>query len=206
MGLSYPKQFLKMGNETLLQRSIRIFSQMKLFDLITVVCNRESLQKAKNETSIIFKNLEFVMGGKTRHKSFLNGISNCHFLKEEIILIHDVARPFIEMGDIKNLINVTQEKGAASLSAPISETVIKKNNKNDIDSILDRNKLLAIKTPQAIRGDILGKALDLKTHNEPTDLCSWLFSLNIPVFFIETDAFNPKITYQKDLYFLSRMS
>ena len=102
MNLSLPKQFLKIQNQTLIQRSLRIFQEINIFDTIVIVSHKDSLNKMKQECKLFLdKNTFFVIGGKTRHTSFLNGMKKLKFDKNDIILIQDVVRPFVNREDIK---------------------------------------------------------------------------------------------------------
>ena len=113
-----PKQFLSLGHKTVFERS---------FDVLNTCV------KAKNIVCIIPKGSDAcifpqqVDGGNTRQESVFIGLEwlkkNTAIQDDDIVLIHDAARPFVKEGDIKNLIVALQTQSAATLASPLSDSL-----------------------------------------------------------------------------------
>ncbi len=123
-----------------------------------------------------------------------------NYLKnEEIILIHDAARPCLESEDIKKLLAALQTSRAATLATPVSTTLRRSEGEKEAADIIPRDDLWAIQTPQAFRyGDLLTahrKADPEKKYTDDTQLVS---ALGIAVKLIEGRETNIKITRPED--------
>ena len=86
-----------------------------------------------------------VLGGNNRMESVNNGLMAA---KEEIVLIHDGARPWIKKKQIHQLVEALTNESAAVLTIPIKDTVKMVEDDYIIDTI-DRNTLVRAQTPQA---------------------------------------------------------
>ena len=99
-----PKPFAKIGGKTLLEHSLNKFCKIKTIKNIVVVVNKKHLKFLKE---ISFKNINKVIGGKTRQISTLNALKYIkkNKFKCSNVLIHDSARPNISTNLIKKIIN-----------------------------------------------------------------------------------------------------
>ncbi|MFE4708707.1 2-C-methyl-D-erythritol 4-phosphate cytidylyltransferase [Peribacillus simplex] len=142
---------------------------------------------------------KLVMGGKERQQSVYNGLQHAG---EEIILVHDGARPFINVGQISELTNAASLHGGAVIAVPVKDT-IKKASNNKVVETVERSSLWAVQTPQAFRVSILKSAYEQAEAEAflGTDDASLLERINEQVVIIEGNYDNIKITTQEDLYF-----
>lgn len=143
---------------------------------------------------------EIIEGGQTRHDSVLASLETLNFDDTDLILFHDAARPFFTLADLESLVSSVLAYGSASLVSDIAETVLV-SNQGIVNGFIPRETLALAKTPQAIRGDRLKKALDLgsKIGEPPTDLCSWMEALNEKTGLVYSKTWNFKITNPEDL-------
>ncbi len=194
-----PKQFSLLRKEPLLIHSVKQFLNWGLTKQIIVVANEEYVKQTEEVLSQHLRyNDKIVLGGKTRHTSCLNGIHSISYDEEDIILIHDAARPFFTYKEIFELVNATIIHKAASLAEKISETLLEAKE-NLVEKILNRDLIYSIKTPQAIHAALLKRLIETNLQTEPTDLCSWLMEIQQKTFLISSNPFNFKITYETDL-------
>lgn len=143
---------------------------------------------------------EPIEGGSERSESVCNALNALsHINDKDIVLIHDAARPFVSSDDVRKLLNSLETYEAATLAAPVTDTV--RNGHNEIaGDILDRTNLRTIQTPQAFHYGTLKKAHDLRDKNTPaTDDTSLVSSLGIDVKLVEGSRENFKITLPEDL-------
>jgi 2-C-methyl-D-erythritol 4-phosphate cytidylyltransferase len=139
------------------------------------------------------------MGGKERQQSVYNGLQHA---EEDIVLVHDGARPFITLGQISELTTAASLNGGAVIAVPVKDTIKKAANKKVLETV-ERSSLWAVQTPQAFRVSILKSAYEQAEAEEflGTDDASLLERINEQVVIIEGNYDNIKITTQEDLYF-----
>jgi 2-C-methyl-D-erythritol 4-phosphate cytidylyltransferase len=142
---------------------------------------------------------KLVMGGKERQQSVYNGLQHA---EEDIILVHDGARPFINLGQISELTAAASLHGGAVIAVPVKDTIKKAANKKVLETV-ERSSLWAVQTPQAFRVSILKSAYEQAEAEGflGTDDASLLERINEQVVIIEGNYDNIKITTQEDLYF-----
>ncbi|MGE7596191.1 2-C-methyl-D-erythritol 4-phosphate cytidylyltransferase [Peribacillus frigoritolerans] len=142
---------------------------------------------------------KLVMGGKERQQSVYNGLQHAD---EGIVLVHDGARPFINLGQISELTTAASLHGGAVIAVPVKDTIKKAANKKVLETV-ERSSLWAVQTPQAFRVSILKRAYEQAEAEKflGTDDASLLERINERVVIIEGNYDNIKITTQEDLYF-----
>lgn len=141
-----------------------------------------------------------VYGGKERQHSVYNGLKAAR--SEGIILVHDGARPFIEVPFIQELVKVAKEYGAAVIAVPVKDT-IKRVHQSQVIETVDRSSLWAIQTPQAFRVSLLLEAHEKAIEIDflGTDEASLVERINHPVKIVEGSYDNIKLTTKEDIYF-----
>jgi 2-C-methyl-D-erythritol 4-phosphate cytidylyltransferase len=100
-----------------------------------------------------------VAGGAHRSESVANALELCG---EEIVVVHDAARPLVTPKLINAVIDrllSDQEAAAAIAAAPVTDTIKQASEGDQVERTLDRAALWAIQTPQAFRADALREAL-----------------------------------------------
>lgn len=116
-------------------------------------------------------------------------------------MVHDAARPFVQLEDLKNLVesSVSNNCGAI-LSCKVADT-IKEGSDNSIVTTVPRDKLYRAFTPQMFKTTELKEALTYCLDNNiaVTDEASAMESLHKKVMLIESDPINFKITTPGDL-------
>ncbi|EMO83248.1 IspD/TarI family cytidylyltransferase [Leptospira santarosai] len=199
IGSEIPKQFLEFSNEPILVHTLKKFRNWKKQKQIVLVSHSESLSKTESICAPFLENQDrIVEGGETRHESMLRGLSALTIQNEDIILIHDAARPFVLSRELDSLCESARENGISTLASRTSETVLEELN-GKTHSLLNREHIWFMKTPQGIRGDILKELLLLPTDPIPTDLCSWALAAGKKSSIVESHPFNLKITRKEDL-------
>ncbi|TGK34561.1 2-C-methyl-D-erythritol 4-phosphate cytidylyltransferase [Leptospira gomenensis] len=199
MGASVPKQFLEVNGEPILLHSLKRFQNWGKQKRIVLVSHEDSMEKTETICSPYLREDDrIVEGGDSRHASTLCGLSALELQNEDIVLVHDAARPFVLARDLDSLCENVRRDGAATLAARTSETVLEERNGQTV-SLLDREHVWFMKTPQGIRGDVVKELLFSSTNSEPTDLCSWALSAGVKAAIVESHPFNLKITRKEDV-------
>lgn len=189
------KQFLNIGDYSVLYRSFKKLSLAGAEEIV-VVTSKEDVDKVKD---ILHgeKHLRAVVeGGKTRQESVKNGFLACS-KDNDLILIHDAARPFVKIDEIKNVMSVARKTGAATLGAFVVDT-IKTLDGSVIEKTLDRDKLFSVYTPQVFSKSVYKSALE-NFDDSFTDDCSLVEASGTPVHAVVGSRDNIKITTKEDI-------
>ena len=213
------KQFIKILNKPVLFYSVDKFLSIKnIKKLIVVINNDKSNAKIFNE---ILKNynkeidagrLAFVFGGKERYNSVYNALSYlneyCNVSTKDKVLIHDSARPNVDIKDIKKLLLCLNKYNAITLAYKLSDSIkLIKNIDSNIKLVLksvDRDNFYLISTPQGFSFKLLfdcyQKFLNSKKSVKITDDLQIieLFSNN-KTYILDSSKLNFKITTKDDL-------
>jgi 2-C-methyl-D-erythritol 4-phosphate cytidylyltransferase len=207
MGSDLPKQFLKLENGlTILATTVLKFAENCNIDEVIVVAN----ESFKEETCRVIKNLSLnkpckvVNGGNTRQESSFFGVKAIENPQnDDVILIHDVARPFVSNEIINNSVKAMEKYDAASTVVPSSDTIYLLDAENEVIEIPERKNLCNVQTPQTFKYQII-----MQAHSEAEKVCKFDFTDDsgmVHYFKLATvgtvagDVKNKKITYLSDI-------
>ena len=194
------KQFKELNKKPIWVYSLNTFIRSKCIDeLILVIPNDslETLKKSQAFTSLNKKNnIKLVSGGESRKDSVINGL---RVVKKanNIVCIHDAARPFIKISYIKNSIDACSEFDGAIIAVPTVDTVKKVDN-NLIKNTINRESLWMAQTPQTFKKGKLLYAIKNFSHLNITDESMLMEEANFKIKLIEGDQYNFKITNEID--------
>lgn len=188
------KQFLKLNGEFIFVHSVNkmIDAGAKEVVLVTAKEDAKNAQYILNQKGI---NAKVTVGGDTRQISVANGFRQCT-PDDGLVIIHDAARPFVDLSDIERVVKTAEKYGAAVLGVPVKDTVKQVEN-GLIAKTVDRSNLYLAQTPQ-----VFNKRLYAKTSfiNEDITDDAGLFEVyGFSVHMVESVYPNIKITYPRDL-------
>lgn len=204
MGGALPKQYVRLGDISVLARTVKAFSALEEVNLITVVTNEEYMDRCREELDnlgLMSKVNEILPGGKERQDSIYNAVKQLP--KEvELVLVHDGVRPFVTGDLILRTIEAAKTYGAAVAAVPVKDT-IKETKENFLTNTLDRNNLYSIQTPQGFHKDILVHAYEeaYQKNIYGTDDAFLVEKTGQKVYVVKGDYFNIKITTLEDMVF-----
>ena len=163
MKMKDAKQFIKINNNPILYYSIDKFLNIKKIDRIIIVVNKKNLIN-KNIKQLITTydkylnngKIYIISGGNERYDSVFNALNfiNDYFgiNHKDKILIHDSARPNVNVKDIELLISKLNSYKVITLSYKLSDSIkeIKKNQLNikEVIKSVNRDDYYLIATPQ----------------------------------------------------------
>ena len=193
------KQFIKIHDKQLFLFSFDSFCSSNI-DKILIVSSKEDINYVRSLVSSNEKFLDVIAGGETRQQSVKNALD---YLKgiladDDVILIHDAARPLIKFPLINEVINKTIEYDCCSLILPIKDTIISLSD-NNYESTLERDKLASVQTPQGFKFKIIYEAHLKAIHSSATDDAQLVKNLGLNIHLIRGDEQNFKITTNEDL-------
>jgi 2-C-methyl-D-erythritol 4-phosphate cytidylyltransferase len=196
MGLPYNKLFHPLNDgRTILEHTIKIFIDDARCQQIIIATNAADLSRMMNMNT---GRVVLVNGGQTRQESVYKGLMAAN---EEVVLIHDGARPWLTKNSLDALLEVMATEDAAILALKAIETV-KVCEEGYVTQTIPRESVMMAQTPQAFKTYLLIKAhqLGLADAYQATDdaqLIEYYRLAKIKI--VEGDASNIKITTLNDL-------
>lgn len=193
-GLGYNKMLYKIDDITLLEKSVQIFANNKLFDELIVTASEADYPVY---TEILKPyNIKLVIGGKERMHSVYKGVLEA---TNNIVFIHDGARIYLDNDLINRLASYDQSYDGLALATPVVDTTLLVED-NQIKQVLNRDLLFNMQTPQVVNKD---KYLD--AYNQAiledmlfTDEMSLLTNYGYSCHIVKSEGYNKKLTNPED--------
>src|SRR3989338_6686530 len=207
MGANSNKVFLPLLGKPIIYHTIRIFENCNSVDSITIVVQKEDIEKINNiKNNNNFKKIKNIVdGGIERQDSVYNGLMAIKNLSnnidnEDIIIVHNGSNPLVKEDEINECIENTKQYGAAVVGFPVKDT-LKEAKEGIIIKTVDRTNLWQMQTPQAIKHGLFLRAFEnAKNKNlKFADDASLVEALGQKVKIIKCSNENIKITTPEDL-------
>lgn len=201
-GADLPKQYLKIGKLTVLEHTLSSVSPIDFASQTLVVArDDEHIQPLE-----LNNNIRIVYGGQERYDSVKAGIQSIAQSAnlDDLVLIHDVARPCVLAQDVQAVIEraVEHETGAI-LAVPVADT-LKFVHDGQIHHTVNRSHLWQAQTPQVFRLDKLLRLMDFLNNHQDivTDEALGFELMGLPVAIVQGSSSNMKLTHQADLFLI----
>lgn len=201
-----PKQFLTIGEKTILEHTVEKFNSNDYVDNIILVVNPKSRRLDLEEKILkrYEKVIEITIGGRTRRESTYNGLKS---IKDDdsLVLIHDAVRPFVSHDTINRCIKELKKHDAVYPAISSADTLIKASDDFFVEDIPMRKYMMRGQTPQGFKAEIIKRAHllaleDSKVDKEVTNDCGLINRYNLcRIKIVEGNRENVKITYPEDL-------
>lgn len=190
------KLLLPMKNHTVIEETLSIFESCAEIDEIGLVTNDPLIKEKSNAFS---KVKYIVAGGKERMDSVYQGLTKLK--KDDFVLIHDAARPFLSKNALKRCIKAAKAGKSFTLAVPVKDT-IKIVQDDIVQATPKRETLYQAQTPQGFLVSILLEAYERRDPDITYTDDSSLIELNQAVHVIEGEYSNIKITTIEDKEYL----
>ena len=193
----FSKLFFKVNGISPLEHLMKSVSNSPLINSITLVVNKDDKSEIAGFKKKYHKLDSVINGGITRQQSVFIALKSIRKkrvkTKNDIVLIHDAARPFLENQIIRNCISQLKKYDGVFPALNIDDTLRNKKNLNSYD----RNIIISSQTPQAFKFDKIYMAYRLIKGNYSDDVAiANEFGLKIKI--IEGQKLNFKITNPSD--------
>lgn len=208
-----PKQFLSIYNKPLIVHTIEAFEMHDDIDMILIVTNDTYIDDVKIwcKQYDLTKVQYIVAGGSSRQESVYNGLKKLEKIgisDEDIILIHDAARPLISQTIITDNIEACKKYQAVDTVIPSSDTIIRSVDKETICEIQKRSEQYQGQTPQSFTFKVINDAHEYAksiNNTETTDDCRLVLNMGKDVHLVNGSKLNFKITTFDDLMMLKAL-
>ena len=199
MGASLPKQFMMLGNEPILVRSINSIHEALPAAEIVVVLPTEHVELWKNLSArFIVAPHKIAHGGQERFHSVRNGLQAMS-QEVEYIGVHDAVRPMVSKKLIIRLMLEAEGHPAVipTIAPPDSYRIVQSEGSH----IIDRSTLRIVQTPQVFQAKTLREAYEQEFTPLFTDDASVVEATGTEITLIEGERENIKITTPADMIF-----
>ena len=202
-----PKQFLELKNEPILRLTVDKFLICPKIDHIVVAAPAIWIRHAQDVLrDLRFKDVQICEGGKTRQESLYKAVKHIESVfpvtTEDLVVSHDVVRPFVSLRVIEENLEALKHYDAVDTVLPATDTIVESKDGQVISSIPDRKTMYQGQTPQSFRRVAylnLYEQLDPNYLNNVTDAARILAENGLSVGLVKGDEFNIKITTEYDL-------
>ncbi len=159
------KQFTEIHGVPILVHTVRKFVAVPQVTEICVALRKPEMAHTEERLmkESAGKRLRVVEGGEHRQESVANALAAIQAGADDIILVHDAVRPFVDAEIIGNVIQAAQKYGAAIAGLPAVDTVKQVDRTAEgaiITSTIPRERVVMAQTPQGFRYEVIKKAFD----------------------------------------------
>ena len=196
-----PKQFQRIEGKLVIEYSIDLFLTFnECKRIIIALPDIHSIdEKVKKDERI-----KIIEGGDSRADSVREGFDVLMSLgHKQHILIHDVARPCLQLTDVQNFLNIFSSSKADGMifAKPSTDTLKSSKDGKVIDNTVDRSLFWEAQTPQIFNSQKLSQAY-LSYHGDLsklTDESSLFDNEKENILLFKSPSNNMKITNPGDL-------
>lgn len=213
-GAPTPKQYTKINERTLLEHSMARLAGSRYIDsCYLVIASEDTLA----QTLKLPLPVKWVEGGDERWQSVqagLHAVIQAGAKPNDLVLIHDAARPAVAIADIDAVIEAAMEEpNGATLATPVVDTLKAQSEQSAesghevkpyISHTIDRAGVWQSQTPQVFRVGKLHQALSYVAQKGIiiTDEASAFEAMSLPIRMVKGSRQNIKLTYPEDLELL----
>lgn len=214
-GSDLPKQYHHIAGQSILEHSLNQLAGSDYIDECQLVVAAHDARATQLKCSLPVR---LCVGGAERWQSVQAGvdaITQAGAHADDLILIHDAARPAVPVMDIDAVIGAAIEQPyGAILATPVADTlkqvvdtVKHPSSRLIIDHTVDRSNLWQAQTPQVFRLGYLQQVLSYIASQgiAITDEASGFEVLGYPIAIVHGSRQNIKLTYPEDLPLLAAL-
>ena len=154
-----------MDGVPIIVHTLRKFAAVPEVDEIYIAMRKPESEtfEARLRQEHFAKPIHIVEGGEHRQQSVGNALAALKAAKEDVILVHDAVRPFVDAETIGNVIEGAEKRGAAIAAIPAFDTIKQVDRTSEgavVNATIPREHIVLVQTPQGFRYHVLKKAFD----------------------------------------------
>jgi 2-C-methyl-D-erythritol 4-phosphate cytidylyltransferase len=200
------KQFTEIGGAPILVHTLKKFDAVDAVTEVIVALRKPEMEafSPRIEREHLRKPARYVEGGEHRQDSVAAALRSIKAAPDDLVLVHDAVRPFVDAEIIENVIEAAAQHGAAIAGLPAVDTVKQVDRTAEgaiVVSTIPRARVVMAQTPQGFRYRVIKKAFDeaLADGFVGTDESSLVERSGHEVAVVMGSARNIKITRPADL-------
>ena len=215
-GASTPKQFLSIAGVPVLVHCLRAFLAVGRVEAIYIAVRKAEIERVRAQVAEFglgskdgsAGKVHVLEGGDIRQQSVSNAlaklVAEAGCGEDEVVLVHDAARPLIDPATIDRTIDAVAEFGAAIVGLPAVDTIKQVERTAHgaiVTATIPRERIVQAQTPQGARCGLLQRAFAEAAADEftGTDEASLLERAGNVVAVVPGSPRNFKITQPGDI-------
>ena len=203
---SASKQFMEINGAPIVFHTLRVFASHRQVSQIVVALRKSEMERFREllEKEKLAEKVEIVEGGDHRQQSVGNAVSSLRAAPDDVVLVHDAVRPFVDEEIVSSVIREVEKHGAAIAGLPAVDTIKQVERAAEgaiITSTIPRERVVQAQTPQGFRFSLIQRAFQSAAADGfiGTDEASLVERLGESVWVVMGSARNIKITTPADL-------
>ena len=202
-GSDVPKQYAPLAGVPLLRRTIDALNDAIVLEAIFIVLAPQDRLYAEHVGNV--RGVEpLYCGGMTRAESVRNGLAAIagRAAAEDWVLVHDAARPCIDVATLNRLLHeLDAEPVGGLLAVPLADTLKRAESGTGLRAVSTeaRDGLWCAQTPQMFRFAILQHAFRKADLGKITDEAQAVEALGVKPRLVQGSSSNIKVTYAEDM-------
>jgi len=200
------KQFFEINGAPILIHTLRVFARNQQISQIVVALRKSEMEQFRRQLDRekLAAKVEIVEGGEHRQQSVANALARLKAAPDDVVLVHDAVRPFVDDEIIGNVVREVEKHGAAIAGLPAVDTIKQVERAAEgalITSTIPRERVVQAQTPQGFRYQLIQRAFDSAAADDfmGTDEASLVERLGESVWVVMGSPRNIKITTPADL-------
>ena len=203
--LPIPKQYAELYGVPLLIHVLSVFEKHARIANIHLVLAKDDKHWATLQIPHYAKLRIHYQGGLNRADTVRHGLELMQVATDDWVLVHDAARPGINLTLLDRLINALQDDMVGGILAlPLVDTLKLADREQRVERTLPRGQLWQAQTPQMFRYGLLKQALHC-FPSVPNDEAEAVEALGFKPKLVLGDSCNLKVTTAQDLITLEAL-
>ena len=167
LGSEVPKQYIRVNGRTIISYCLDVLESCEQIDAVQIVADESWHDVILESKMLKFKG--FSAPGENRQLSIFSALEDIkeYAKKDDVVVIHDAARPCVSEEMLIDLIDACKEHDGALPVLPMKDTVYLSENGKCITSLLNRSQIFAGQAPEAFR---FGKYYEANVRLLPEDI------------------------------------
>jgi 2-C-methyl-D-erythritol 4-phosphate cytidylyltransferase/2-C-methyl-D-erythritol 2,4-cyclodiphosphate synthase len=191
------KQWRRLAGRAVARWSAEAFLAAGADELVVVI--GEGQEELAREALAGLPGLKLTLGGAARSDSVKAGLEALAAGDDQVVLIHDAARPLLKVAHIRRLLGALEAAPAGILALPLTDTLKRDDGTGRIVATPSRTGLWRAQTPQGFRlGALKSAYVAWPAGEEPTDEAIVVERVGGEVVLAPGDPALAKLTYPED--------
>lgn len=207
-GTSTPKQYIRFHGKELIAYTLDVFQKNNLVDEIIIAAEAPyfSLLNKITKDYNITKISQLVESGEERQDSVNNALKAIKADEDDLIVVHDAARPMLADSILTDAINTAKKNGNALVCLKARDTLLQGDR--IVKEYIDRSEIYYVQTPQIFRYKDLKRAMK-KAYEKNfigTDESMLVKEIGININIVEGSMLNFKVTTMTDIEMFEKLT
>ncbi len=210
MGADIPKQYLEIDGLPIIAYTLRSVLSVERIGKVYVAVSAEYIDYINRLVEKHFEGysdkIEIVQGGKERIDTINNVtesiVGKYGVQEDDVVMFHDAVRPFVTAKILNDSIDGVLKYGAVVAGIPAVDTMLCSEDGKKVDRIPNRASIFHGQSPDSFNLKYfieLGSRLTDKQKQLLTGTSQFCTYNNEPIYLVEGDEINFKITTAEDL-------